>query len=75
VAEKGDRIVSGESGQSVCVCEKAHVLFFFFLTLYVQSTKTMLLVQNMSIVYNGMGARGKKPPISDTSYSLFYRDS
>jgi hypothetical protein len=24
----------------------------------------------MSIVYNDMGARGKKPPISDTSYSL-----
>jgi hypothetical protein len=22
----------------------------------------------MSIVYNGKGARGKKPPISDTSY-------
>jgi hypothetical protein len=25
----------------------------------------------MSIIYNGVGARGKKPPISDTSYSLY----
>jgi hypothetical protein len=24
----------------------------------------------MTIVYNGVGARGKKPPISDTSCSL-----
>jgi hypothetical protein len=27
----------------------------------------------MSIVYNGMGARGKKPPKSDTSYSSLTR--
>jgi hypothetical protein len=25
----------------------------------------------MSIVYNGVWARGKKPPISDTTYSLW----
>jgi hypothetical protein len=31
----------------------------------------MFSVQNMTIVYNGVGAREKKPPISDTSYSLW----
>jgi hypothetical protein len=55
--------------------KKLKIMDFFNKFLFVQSTKkTMLLVQYMSIVNNGEGARGKKweegRRISDTSYSL-----
>jgi hypothetical protein len=36
--------------------------FVFNKFLFAQSTKTMLLVKYMAIVYNCVGARGKKPP-------------
>jgi hypothetical protein len=51
-----------------------NLVFVFFITnFYLVQSTNFCFKHKVGIIHNGVGARGKRPPIIDTSYSSLIR--